>query len=329
MKIRFNPLLLGVFVIGGVAIAVLILLGLGSSYFHPIGYFDFYLPDSAGGLDQGSGVSLNGVRVGQIDRIAVFYNPKLQNSFVRVTCEIDKNLLTDTEGNPIDIRDRKNLTDMIAKGLVVQVQTAGLVGNEYVELGFNSSTKPIELAGAPASPRPVIPVLPSTMSQLMDNLSGTVANLHKIDYHALVEQVNGVLVAAHGQINELQTNHLTDHISTAAQSVGDFVSSSDLRSAVARLQDTASAFQGLAKNLNAQVAPAATNLNATLNSAKQSLETLQDFLQLRNQLGEQTYQLMDQLNETARSVQQLSDFLQRHPDALITGRAKQNDIIKR
>lgn len=322
-------MLLGVFVIGGVAIAVLILLGLGSSYFHQVGHFDFYLPNSAGGLDEGSGVSLNGVRVGQIDRIAVFYNPKLQSSFVRMTCEIDRNLLTDTDGNPIDIRDRKNLEALVAKGLVVQVQTAGLVGNEYVELGFNPLIKPIEIAGVPASPRPVVPTLPSTMEQLMGNVSGTLANIHKIDFQGLMKQVNGVLIAAHGQIDELQTNHLTDHISTAAQSVGDFVSSSDLRSAVARLQNTASAFQSLANNLNGQVAPAATNLNATLISAKQSLETLQDFLQLRNQLGEQTYQLMDQLNETARSVQQLCDFLQRHPDALITGRAKQKDVIKR
>ena len=328
MKIRFKPLLLGAFVIGGVAIAIALLLGIGSSYFHPVGHFDFYLPGSSGGLDPGSGVNLDGVRIGQIDEVAVFYNPKTQQSFVRVTCEIDRNILRDIQGNPIDLTNTKSLQNLISEGMVAQVQTAGLVGNEYVELGFNSSEKPIQLAGLPASPRPVIPVLPSTMSQLMDNISGIVSNLHKIDYQGLVKQVNGVLISAHGQINELQTNHLTDHLSTAALSVENFASSSDLRSAVARLQQAASAFQDLAKNLNTHVTPASTNLNATLNSAKQSLEALQDFLQSRNQLGEQTYELMDQLEKTARSVEQLSDFLQKHPNALITGRANQNDTLK-
>ena len=328
MKIRFKRLLLGAFVIGGVAIAIAAWLGFGTSLFRPVGYFDFYLPNSAGGLDVGSGVSLDGVRIGQIDRIAIFYNPKTQKSFVRMTCEINKNLLTDIQGNPIDLRNGKSLEDLISKGLVGQVLTAGLVGNEYVELGFNSPGKPIQLAGLPPTPNPVIPVLPSAMSQLTSDVSGIVSNLRQIDYRGLVEKVNNLLIAAHGQLNELQTNHLTDHLSTAVQSVGNFVSSSDLRSAVARLQHTASTFQDLAKNLNAQVAPAGTNLEATLKSAKQSLEALQDFLQSRNQLGEQTYELMDQLNKTARSVEQLSDFLQKHPNSLITGRAKQNDTPK-
>lgn len=328
MKIRFNPLLLGVFVIGGVVIAIAILLGLGSALIHRTGHFVFYLPDSAGGLNVGSGVRLAGVRIGEIDQIAVFYNPKTQRSYVRVTCEIDKNLLTDVQGKPIDLINPKSLQKLVSMGLVVQVQTAGLVGNAYVELGFNPSEKPLQLASLPPSTHPVIPVIPSTMSQLTDNVSGILSNIHQIDFHGLMKQVNEMVIAAHGQISELQTNHLTDHISTAAVSIGDFMSSSDLRSAVARLQDTASAFQGLAKNLNAQVTPAGTNLIATLNSAKQSLKSLQDFLQLRNQLGEQTYQLMDQLNETARSIQQLSDFLQKHPNALITGRGKQNDTLK-
>ncbi|HEX3627563.1 MAG TPA: hypothetical protein VH280_19320, partial [Verrucomicrobiae bacterium] len=208
----------------------------------------------------------------------------------------------------------------------VQIQTAGLVGNEYVELTFDSSEKPIELAGLPAASAPVVPAIPSQMSQLTGNVTDILSNLHKIDYHGLIEQVNGVLVATHGQISELETNHLTDHISTAAQSVGTFMTSSDLHSAVTRLQGVASTLQELVTNLNAQVKPAGTNLNETLKSAQNSLATLQDFVKLHNQLGQQTYELMNQLNETARSIQQLSDYLQQHPNALITGRAKHEDL---
>lgn len=325
MKIRLNPFLLGIFVIGGVAIAIAALLGLGSSLFKPVGHFVFYLPDSAGALTEGGAVKLNGVMMGKIDRIAAYYNPETRKSFVGVTCEINKDLLSDSQGHPISLKDPKSLQNLVSKGLTVQVQTAGLVGNEYVELGFNASKKPIHLTDLPASPNPVIPAIPSQMSQLTDDISGILSNLHQIDYNGLVKQANGVLVAVHEQVGELQTNHLTDHISTAAESVGNFVSSPDMQSAVKRLQGAISTFQGFMTNLNAQVAPAGTNLNATLVSAKESLATIQDFLKLHNQLGEQTYQLMDQLNETARSIEQLSDFLQQHPNALITGRAKQND----
>lgn len=326
MKIRLNPVLLGIFVIGGVAIAVAVLLGVGSSLLHKAGHFVFYLPDSAGGLDVGGGVRMDGVRIGQIDQISVFYNPDTQKSFVGITCEIDEDVLKDPQGRPINLTDPKNLTAFVSKGLVVQVQTAGLVGNAYVELGFNESEKPVELAGLPASSVPVVPAIPSTMAELTDNISGILSNLHQIDYHGLVKQVNGVFVSAHDVMGQLQTNHLTDHISTAVQSVQDFMTSSNLQSALTQLQGVASTLQGLMTNLNAQVAPAGANLNATLKSANESLGTLQDFLKVHNQLGEQTYELMNQLNQTARSIQQLSDFLQQHPNALITGRAKHNDL---
>ncbi|HUA65525.1 MAG TPA: MlaD family protein [Alphaproteobacteria bacterium] len=322
MKIRFNPLLLGLFVVGGVAIAIAALLGLGSSLFHPAGHFVFYLPNSAGGLDQGSGVRLDGVRVGQIERVNIYYNPETQKSFVGVTCVINRNLLIDPQGNQLDITNPQKLKELVGKGLVVQVQTAGLVGTEYVELGFKGSEKPIVLTGLPSSPYPVVPAVPAKMAQLTDNISGIVSNLHQIDFGRLGQQINAVLVAANGQIAELQTNRLTDHISTAALSVGDFMNSADLRAAVARLDASASTLQSLLTNLNAQVAPTGTNLNATLVSARQSVEALQDFVKLRNQLGEQTYELMNQLNETARSVEQLSDFLQQHPNSIITGRTQ-------
>ncbi|MGH7979749.1 MAG: MlaD family protein, partial [Limisphaerales bacterium] len=166
MKIRFNPLLLGIFVIGGVAIAIAALLGLGTSLFHPAGHFEFYLPNSAGGLDEGSGVRLDGVRVGQIDQVKIYYNPETRKSFAGIVCEINKDLLMDLQGHLLRLTDPKKMKELIAKGLIVQVQTAGLVGTEYVELGFNSSEKPIRLSGLPASAYPVIPAVPSTMAEL-------------------------------------------------------------------------------------------------------------------------------------------------------------------
>ncbi|HTV61106.1 MAG TPA: MlaD family protein [Verrucomicrobiae bacterium] len=322
MKIRFNSLLLGVFFIGGVGLAIMALLGLGSRLFHPAGHFVFYLPRSAGGLDEGSGVRLDGVRVGQVEQICVYYDQDKEESFVGVICEIDKNLLTDPKGHRIRLTDSKSLRSLVSRGLFAQVQTAGLVGTEYVELGFNSSTPAIAQTGLPASPYPVVPTVPATLSELTGNISEIVSNLHQIDYHGIVQQINGVLTAARGQIDELQTNRLTDHLSNAAQSVGNFMNSPDLRQAVGRLKGAITALQSLETNLNAQIAPTGTNLNETLESARESAESLEDFLNSRNQMGEQTEELMNQLNQTAHSIEQLSDFLQQHPNALITGRTK-------
>jgi phospholipid/cholesterol/gamma-HCH transport system substrate-binding protein len=323
MKIRFNPLMLGAFIVGAIVIAIGLLLGLGPiNLFHSTGHFVFYLPRSVQGINNGSAVSLDGVRIGQVEQVRIYYNRNTHKSLVGVVCRIDKDLLRDLHGREINLTDARTLTNLISDGLFVQVQTTGVIGAKYVGLGFRPSSPPITFDHLPSSPYPVVPSVPSTMSELSDNISEILSNLRQIDFRGLMQQVNGVLASAQSQINELGTNHLTDHISSAAESVGNFVNSSDLRGAVSRLRQAAANFQNLVTNINAQVVPAGTNLNATLVSAKQSVQALDDLLNLRNQLGEQTQELLEQLNQTARSIEQLSDFLARHPNALITGRTK-------
>lgn len=323
MKLRLNPLLLGAFIVGAVIIIVVAFLGLGPvSLFHPVGRFIFYLPDSSQEVDVGSAVSLDGVAVGQVERIQVFYDAGKHDSFVGVVCRINKDVLTDVHGRPIRLTDQRTLNRLVSEGLFARVQTTGLVGAKYVELGFDSSVPPVALADLPRSSYQVVPTVPSAMSELTGNITGMLSNIRKIDFQGILRQIDGVLASVQGQVGELETNRLTDHVSAAAESLGRFVNSSDLRDAVANIEDAAANFQTLVTNLDVQVQPAATNLNATLVSARQSVQALQDFLTSRSQLGEQTEDLLEQLNQTARAIEQLSDFLQKHPNALITGRAQ-------
>ena len=323
MRLRLNPLLLGAFITGAVIIVIVAFLGLGPvSLFHPVGHFIFYLPNSSQEVGEGSAVSLDGVQVGEVERIRVYYDAGKHESFVGVICRINKDVLTDVQGHFIRLTDQRTLNKLVSEGLFARVQTTGLVGAKYVELGFDPPVAPVAMTGLPRSSYPVVPTVPSAMSQLTGNITGILSDIHRIDFESIVKQINGVLLSVQGQVGELETNRLTDHISDAAQSLGQFVNSSNLHDAVARIQDAAANFQTLVTNLNVQVQPATANLNATLVSARQSVQALQDFLTLRNQLGEQTQDLLEQLNQTARAIEQLSDFLQKHPNALITGRAQ-------
>lgn len=325
MKIRVSPLLLGSFIIGAIAIVFALLIFLGHiSLFHKVGRFVFYLQRSNQGVDEGSAVNLDGVRVGEVEHLHVYFDQNTHQSIVAVICRIDQNVLTDLQGRVIKLTDRQTLTNLISEGLFVQVQATGLIGAKYVELGFEPKSRPVSFSDLPASSLPVIPTVASAMSKLSGDVSGVLSNLKQIDIKGLMKQVNGVIASARGQLDELGTNHLTDHVSSAAESFGNLMKSPELHGAVERIQGAAANLQILETNLNAQVEPACTNLEATLTSAKASVQELHDFLGSRSQLGEQTQELLQQLNQTARSIQQLSDFLQRHPNALISGRTGQN-----
>lgn len=323
MKIRLNPLILGAFIVGAAVLAVVAFLSLGSTnIFHPTGHFIFYLPNSAQGVNAGTAVRLEGVRVGQVDDVRVLYDRQSRKSFVGVVCRINFNLLTDLHGRKINLTNRRVLEQLIADGLFAQVQTSGIVGAKYVEIGFHSAVKPISLEGLSSAKYPVVPTVPSTMSELTDSLSSILDNLRKTDFTGLAQQATDAIASARRQLDELETNRMTAHISTAAESLDRFMTSPDLQRAVTHIQAAATELQQLATNLNTQVSPLATNLNRTLASAGETARNLRDFVALRNQLGQQTQDLLKQLDRTARSIEQLADFLERHPNALLTGRAR-------
>jgi phospholipid/cholesterol/gamma-HCH transport system substrate-binding protein len=322
VKIRLNPFILGAFIVGAVVLAVIGFLALSSTnIFQPAGHFVIYLPNSAQGIAAGTGVRLQGVRVGQVDQLHVLYDRQSRKSFVSVLCRINENLLSDVQGHPVNLTNRRTIRHLISDGLFAQVQTAGIVGAKYIELGFNASSPPTTPTGLPPAPYPIVPTVPGTMTEVMDDISGIMSKLRSLDLQGLVQRLDDVLAGARRQLGELETNQLTTHISSAATSFGQFMSSTNLRDTVTQLQAAAVGLQTLATNLNTQVQPLATNLNTTLVSANETAQNLRDLLALRNQLGQQTQDLLRQFDQTARAIQQLADFLQRHPNALITGRA--------
>lgn len=320
---RLNPFLLGAFIVGAVVLIVIALLFLGSAnLFHPTTHFIFYLQKSAEGVDAGTAVNLEGLRVGEVNKVRILYDHDRRHSYVAVNCRIDRNRLYDATGKKINLRDTAVLQQLISDGLVAEIDTAGVVGAKLVELEFypSSSAVPKIPAGLPATSYPVIPAAPSKMSQIVDDASDIVAQVRQADIPGAVRKLEEVLDSTHRQIGQLQTNQLASHISSAADSISAFMKSPDLRDSLLHIRSAAADLQAMITNVNARVPTVASNLNTTLVGADATARNLRDFLALRNQLGEQTWELLDQLDQAARSIKELADFLERHPNALIAGR---------
>lgn len=318
-----NPFILGFFIIGGFGLAVLAFLTIGTTnIWRPSGRFTIYMTDSVQGIATGTDVRFQGIRVGEVDSMRIIYDRQACKSTVAVVCSVNKDILDDSAGRPIHITSNGVLRKLIAEGLRAQIDTAGIVGEKFVELDFKPSAQAIEFAGLPASQFPVVPTVRSTMSQITDNVSRIVDRLKETDIAGMAEQAKDVLQSARNELDQFQTNNVAGQISSAAASFGQFMKSSDLRETVTRIDDAALQLRGLITNLDARVPPLATNLDKTLGATGDTLRDVGDFISLRNELGEQTRQLMEQLDQTARDIQQLADFLDRHPNALIAGRAR-------
>jgi paraquat-inducible protein B len=78
--------------------------------------------------------------------------------------------------------------------------------------------------------------------------------------------------------------------------------------------------QKLAANLDTQVEPVSAELVRSLHSFHDAAQSVQNLLGPQSGLGDEASKTLRQLTQTAESLQALADFLERNPNALITGK---------
>lgn len=90
-----------------------------------------------------------------------------------------------------------------------------------------------------------------------------------------------------------------------------------------RLRDSLAAADTLLRRLDQEVAPAATE---TLREARKTLDAAnRSLLGPEAPVQQDLQQTLQEVDRAARSLRDLSDYLQRHPDALIRGRADEEE----
>ena len=330
MKTKLSPTVVGVFVIGAITLGVVALLSFGGlHFFSQPQRFVVYFDESVHGLDLGSAVKLSGVRIGHVVDLNVRYDAKSNHSEVGVVCELSRDILTDTHGEPIDVSNRTALQDLIDRGLRAKLGVVGLAtGLLYVELNFVDPTEyPVSNTGIAGEKYAVVPAVPSAISEYQASLTMILSNLKKVDFGGLSTDVKSLLDTAQKQLNGADVKGLIGQWKDAGAAVKDLASSPDAKQTFANLNAAITELRGVLAKIDTQVTPAGENLTATLKEAKASLErfnaaaaSAQHFIEAQSWVGDQGVQTLQQLGDAAESVRRLADFLERDPNALIVGK---------
>jgi paraquat-inducible protein B len=308
---RGNPIRVGVFVLGAAALAVAALLVFGSGRFfrHEVTLVS-YFTGSVNGLVVGSPVKFRGVPIGSVSQIRLGL-PGVSPADVRIPVwfTIDVDTISGYQGRRF-LLDRKRLDELIAAGLRAQLQTESFVtGVLFVGLDFfPDSPVALELTGQPEVFE--VPVMPTTIERAMQTLDRLVKRVEALD-------IEGLVGSAH---------HALD-------GVDDLARSPKIPDALDGLRETLASVRRVTTALEPDVTPTMKGLDATLAQARQVLvrvepqldQTLaraQDMLGSDAPLAVGLASTLADLGEAARSVRDLADFLDRQPNAILTGRPK-------
>jgi paraquat-inducible protein B len=305
-------MVVGVFVLGAAALAVAAVLVFGSGRFfrHEVALVS-YFSGSVNGLVVGSPVKFRGVPIGSVSQIRLGL-PGVSPGDVRIPVwyTVDVDTISGYQGRPFRL-DRQRLDELIAAGLRAQLQTESFVtGVLFLGLDFfPDSPVTLEVTGHPELFE--VPVMPTTIERAMQTFDRLVKRVEALDLEGLVGSADRAL-----------------------DGVDKLVRSPKVDDALVALREALASIRRVTTALEPGVTPTMKGLDATLAQARQVLirvepqldQTLaraQELLGSDAPLAVGLASTLTDLGEAARSIRDLADFLDRHPNAVLTGRPKQ------
>ena len=352
---RANPTVIGAFIIGAVALIVIGLLVLGRGhFFSDLQTFVVYFDGSVRGLNIGAPVDFQGVRVGSVIDIRVQHSSQTNEFRTPVYIQIEPSRTGQADIRKSREERRKYFHFLIERGLRARLETQSLVtGQLIIQLGFYPDT-PIRLVGADPDV-PELPTIPTTLQQAQAAAQSILEKLQElpldqlfVNFMQTVEGANRLVnapevLAAVRAMSEtiIDVQHLVRQVDGQVGRVLD-----DLGGTTAASRALLTDVQQLVRRLDAQIIPLSDGAKHTFEAARAVLKDSQQLV--RNSDGKVT-RMTDTLAETAkvaqttmvtaqrrlddnlvvtlqevtaavRSIRVLVDFLERNPNALLTGR---------
>ncbi|MGF1547855.1 MAG: intermembrane transport protein PqiB [Thiotrichales bacterium] len=267
--------------------------------------FVMYFDGSLRGLNVGAPIEFRGIRVGKVLDIDLRMDPKEREIEMPVLVELYPEVVTvppaaDAIEDAEETSQRldQHLESMIERGLRAQLNVGNLLtGQRFVDLEFQPKAGP--RGPAKKGEYAVFPTVPTTLDEIARTATGLVAKLEQMPLLEIAQDLRETLKAVRTITTSAETRRSVENLAQALESLRE-----------------------LTTTLNREVAPTGAQLRDTLGQLDKTLQTVRGSLGDDSPLYYELRQLLEELSATARSFDSLTDYLQRHPEALLRGKSE-------
>ena len=337
--------------IGGFTVGALVLLVVGLLMFGGGQFFNadkiryvIFFDSSLNGLEVGAPVKMQGVKIGTVTEVKLELDPNTAKVYKPVVVEIDRKSFVGMEGRPEEIsndpkRQKANADKMVKEGFRARLEMQSLLtGLLFVDFGMYPD-KPAQytrldyqgLVELPCIPT-TVDVLRSTAEDMMEKLRNVPLDKLVADFSETLREIRNLLGSEEmKRSNAALTKTLEGMEKTMAmlnQNLEPILreSKATVTSANALVQDSRSMVNDVHRDVRPvlagvekSMAAATTALdtaNATLQKAQSAIVTVEGAVGPDSALNE----TLVALKNAARSVKNLTDYLERHPESLVFGK---------
>lgn len=278
--------------------------------------FVIYFEDSLNGLDIGSAVKFKGVKVGSVKSIKMnFANRELSDLAVPVVIEVDysKESISASEFK----QDR--LEAAIREGLRARLQLTSVVtGLLYVDLDFIPNSPIILHGNPPGITTPEIPALPSNTAQMMKAVSTILEDLSSANIAGLSAQLQQTAIELKHGLSQIEFKKINDNVVRLTDSAASILEDPELKTLVTNLNRLVVEIDALSTSVAGQVDPLANEIKTSLTELKTTLTEISETVVAvqssmtpgQGSIGQEFHAALIQINEAARAVRALADYLQ-------------------
>jgi ABC-type transporter Mla subunit MlaD len=321
MASKNAALRVGMFVTGAIIGILALVFFLSGSVLHPGIRYETYFQESVQGLDVGTSVKFRGVTIGAITEIGLVTAEYPPGDGVEKNQKVYRQVVVRFQVDPRKIGAAVNIKQAIAHGLRVQIAPQGITGLAYLELTFVSPAQyPIqEVPWIPDSP--VVPSIPSTLTQVQDAVTQILSSFSKVDLGKVVDQVSQLTAALDDEVTTGDAHQALAHANTLLGNLNTQMQAADLpgtTAAVRNLADGAQTRQIISQlnqttqqlsKMSAQLPALISTSQATVAQASEATADLQA----------QMVPMLQNLKSATASLNALTQQLKSNPSQVLLG----------
>lgn len=315
MKTQTSTKLIGAFVLGALALIVVVFVVFGSGKIFKDTYLVvFYFQGDVIGLRTGAPVKVRGVDVGTVKAIAPIYDED-GDIVVEVLANLIRKSIRDAHRMYEDMNDTEFIETMRERGLRARLETQSLVtGVRYIKLDFFPE-HPERLVGL----RPdiwEIATIPTTQEQLEGTFRTILAKLGEIEWDEIEKDFEFLLSGVKESLEKVNSTLASIDIEETVDSINRNLAT--LESLFAKINDK------LNPLVEEQVNPLIGDVRQLAQTASETLERSQKMMsRLENIAVDDRYEIqvaLKEIAETSRTLRILLDYIQQNPETLIRGK---------
>lgn len=289
-----SKFMVGLFMAGGIGIALVAVIWLGMSrYFEKGKYYASYFDESVQGLNVDSPVKYRGVAIGRVERIEVAPDSRLITVIMKIESVVE-----------------------LEHDMTAQLKVVGITGSMFIEIDRMHPGEPV------LSPKlnfpseyPIVTSKPSDISKLFRGLDNVIQQLGSLDLEGISTRAKTTLDSMNNAVSDLDTAGISSELRIVINNLNKDLDNEKWTKIIHQIGNAVSTLDNILTGVDGIVTKNEKNIHAAIADLQQAVKNMNTFTQKASATVDGTNkhlaELTDQYLTVGRNLEEASAHLNR------------------